>query len=303
MISRVVIPAVQESGLIRPSSDLPNSGLRVISANSDRYIVATGATGVFDAAMSAGAHGLQRLEALGANYSMDAISSGVPRVGFPIEGTDNRFEFTTDPDDPSRRVIAMRLSSTDPLTAGATRIELSHLGYAFPEGVPYTFAFSIRTGPMSDLDEQALFQLKSVATDPGNPFISLISRDSTEKWIIRHNSNSPPLQASNSVVDLGAMPRLPNTWYTYVVQCVRHWRADRSPFVRVWRNGDKVVDYSGPVSYNLVGDPSQCKVGIYHYTPPSWAEPLNRVMHVRGFYAWPELVDSDVASKILDSIG
>lgn len=301
---RLVIPSVTDGGFTFPSAPLPDAALRAVSCASDNYVVATGAVTMLDPGMGFGTHGLQRLEALGVNTSIQDIPpTGVARAGFPIEGSDVRFGIEADPENPAKKAYRFALSSTDPLTAAATRIEASTLGYWLQEDADFTIGFAVRTGTWSSAnDEQVLFQAKSVDTQPGNPYLALTVGQGTGRWYIRSNANNPPLQASNTVTLASTTPWMPNAWQFFVVQLRRHWLPDKGAYVRVWQNGNLVVDFTGPISYNLVNDVSQVKIGVYHYTPPAWEAPLDRVAYFKGLYIWPGTVSVPDAQSVLEQI-
>lgn len=301
---RLTIPTVNIGGVNYPSQPLPTN-LRMVSATNTEYTVLCGAGGAIDPGMSFGAHGVQRLEALGNNIDLQTLStaSGLSRVGVPVEGSDLRFNFVADPEDTNKKAIYFALDSTDPLTAAATRIEASTLGYWLTEGSDYTISFSIRAPSswVNSNDEQVVFQAKSVDTTPVNPYLALVLGQGLGKWIIRYNANSPPLQASNTV-----LTPYQSTWQTgwqhYVIHINRHWLTSKNPFVRIWQNGNLILNYSGAISYNVPGDVSQIKIGLYHYTPPAWEAPLGRSCHFKGLFVWPGLVDPSKALTLLQSI-
>ncbi len=304
MADRIVTPAISYPSSVEPLGGFPED-ISAGEAGPSGYVFHTGASGVIDPSMSYWAHSKYRVEALGANTPFDTIpDGGLTLPGVPIEGTDQRFGFVSDPDDPTRKAVVVRLGSTDPLTASATRLELSCLGTACVEDVDYTIGFAYRTGAWKQSDdEQAVFQMKSVIQSPGNPYLALVvgGRPNGANWVIRYNADVNPQQAGNSVVSVPT-PWEENTWEYCVIHLRRHWDPAFNPFVKIWRNGSLVVDYSGPISFNLPGDVSQTKIGIYHWTPPAWVAPLYRVAHFKGLLQYAGLVPEIKVRSILSSI-
>lgn len=302
MPSRVILP-IDQTG--QPTVDFPDN-MSIGAASSTDYVIHTDASGVIDPSLTYGAHGRYRVEALGNNTFFESIpANGIERVGFPIEGSDQRFGFVVDPNNAAKRAAVMRLDSTDPLTASATRIEMSCLGTTCAENNEYTIGFAFRTGmwKQSD-DEQVIFQMKSVATGPGNPFLALVVGGGGRgaAWNIRYNASPDPQQVGNTVLPIISVPWVEQEWEYYVIQLKRHWDLAQLPSLKIWRNGTQVIDYAGPISYNIPNDVSQIKLGIYHYTPPAWVAPLNRVAYFKGLLQYPGFVNETVVRSILQAI-
>jgi hypothetical protein len=233
------------------------------------------------------------IEALGTTTSLATLAGAI--TGSLSDGSTTRFDFVLDPDDAQRFAALYRLDSTDPLTAGATRIELTFSGVPLPVRKEFTFGLSVRPGAWrSAADDQAIWQIKGIDEDPGNPPLEAYVSGGAMVVTARYNLNDPPLQASNTAVELWRDDAwAENTWRAFVVQFRLGWGAADAPYVRIWVDGVQVVDYSGLFGYNT--DPyAYFKCGIYHYTPPAWAAPLNRQAHAGA--KSPELVLADLAA-------
>ena len=95
----------------------------------------------------------------------------------------------------------------------------------------------------------------------GNPPFALGTRHG--KWQIKAKSNSNKLCGSKcqySVLSQSIGAYKPNTWTEFVFNV--KFTHKNSGFLKVWKNGQQVLNYSGPIGYNDENGP-WLKLGLY----------------------------------------
>ncbi len=182
-----------------------------------------------------------------------------------------------DPQAPGKKVFAFRTNVNDPVTAGNPRCELSASPTRkgrLPINETFWFAvgFSLPNWTATS-DAQIIAQWH---VDGGgialSPLLALSVQGDKLGLILRHNANYPVSMATT--VDVVALDTatLPINKWTYLVFKARLStnKAD-GPFLQVWQDGRQVVNYSGPIGYNLSDNAPFAKLGFYH-----WIESSNR---------------------------
>lgn len=306
-MARTVFAAINDGGRLRPSEDyeFPDSA-RVISAG-ETYIVRSGENFMagLDPGLSYAQHdgmGNPQLERLGADSAVSALTGDVS--GALVGGSTLRFAFVADPDNAAKRAAIYRLSSSDAITAGTTRIETKWLRDPCLEGNEYTIAFCVRPGAWKGLsDDIGLMQVHAADDAPGNPMIFFGIVAGVLRLSIYHNENSPPLQGSSTAIQLYASSDwVEDTWMTFVCNFRWHWLSSQNPYLTAWINAAKIAEYSGLIGYNITGDRAYLKTGVYHYTPPEWVSPLWREAHFKGPFLYRGAISYEEAAADVESI-
>ncbi|MEJ6006643.1 polysaccharide lyase [Paucibacter sp. AS339] len=200
----------------------------------------------------------------------------VPETG--IQGNDLgsglgtlRFGKTSDPDAPNRKVLLFRANKNDPLQAGAPRCELgvspTQAG-KLQIGKDFWFGFGVRldkwvTGP----EEQIIAQIhQPVGALAGNPIFALSVFG--DKLVInaRFNNNKSFLKETTTGVTLWSQAALPTKAWTYfVIKAKISSDTAINPYLQVWRDGQKIVDYKGAFGYNAPEAIPFAKIGHYQW--------------------------------------
>lgn len=195
--------------------------------------------------------------------------SGINGTPLPLGGT-LRFGKAPDPADPARVSLRVTLMPDDPPTAGAPRCEttFSPGTTGLPMGRPFWHAFVIHIPDWrATQDEQQLFQWHAGDATGLQPIYSLLVRGSTMRLLLRYDTSLTPTRTTTVVRELWSTTSwTPNTWLTFVTRAVVSPDMAASPQVRTWINGKLVVNYNGPVGYNVPPTQPYVKHGIYHWT-------------------------------------
>lgn len=226
----------------------------------------------------------------------------VPETG--ISGSDLggtfgslRFGKTADPEAPRRKVILFRANMNDAYVSGAPRCEATfspNFNGRLPVGKDFWFGFGVRLQDWTPAgDEQLLMQWHwSNGTIPLQPFLALYLKAGKLELVSRSDVNSPPstatAQATSLWQDTVDMPS--NRWIYFTIKARISHDTRLAPSVKVWRDGQAIVNYSGPVGYNYPGVTPYAKVGHYQwvasYNPWTVTAPTKTVL-----YRAPSLVN------------
>jgi len=195
--------------------------------------------------------------------------TGINGTALPGGGT-LRFGRAPDPSDPTRSALRVTLMPDDPLTSGSHRCEttFSPGPTGLPLGRPFWHAFAIQIPDWRKTnDEQSLAQWHAGDTSGVQPVYTLLVRGPQMRLVLRYNTASPPTTATNVVRELWSTTSWPpNTWITVVTKAVVSIDPAAGPYIRTWVNGQQVVNYNGPVGYNIPNELPYVKHGIYHWT-------------------------------------
>jgi hypothetical protein len=182
-----------------------------------------------------------------------------------------RFGKVPDPDNSARKVLMFRPNSGDALVAGAPRCEMTFspsFGGKLPVNQDIWFAFGIRLKDwVPTTDEQILMQWHwSNGTIPLGPFLTLALKGGKLQIDSKANAAYPPTVASTTTRvhwTNGAVPS--NVWSYFVVKARISPHAVHNPYLKVWRDGTQIVNYSGPFGYNYPEVTPYAKIGHYQW--------------------------------------
>ena len=201
--------------------------------------------------------------------SQKVPDTGINGTPLPLGGT-LRFGRAPDPSDPSRAALRFTLMPTDPLTASSFRCETAFSPGAtgLPIGKVFWHAFAIQIPDWrGTTDEQQLAQWHGGDTSGMLPIFALLVRGNTMRIVLRYDgSASPSLATAQTRVVWSTNNWPPNTWITVVTQALVSTNPAAAPFLRTWINGQRVVNYAGPLGYNQPTTLPYVKHGIYHWT-------------------------------------
>jgi len=210
--------------------------------------------------------------------------SGIPGSPLPDLGS-MRFGSVADPENPARRVLMFRANKDDGRVAGAPRCELTFspsFGGKLPVAEDFWFAVGLRLVDwVSGPDEQILMQWHwADGSIPLMPFLALVLKGDSLRFESRTSRMSPPSIQSTKTTVLWQNDGIPrNAWAYLVLQARISDDPAKSPYVRAWINGIKIVNYVGPVGYNYPSVQPYVKVGHYQwdaaYNP--WSTPTKTV--------------------------
>lgn len=172
----------------------------------------------------------------------------------------------------AERGIVLRTASTDPMTAGAPRCEVSFTRGAnsfLPKGKDFWFASRIWIDDWaSSSDEQLIMQFHAGDSSQNlGPFFALYVRGNRARAALRFDTQAAALttmstRASN---DIWSGPvNFARRWATVVVHARISTDAAKGPFLRFWIDGQLLGEHLGPVGYNGTGS-DYAKVGFYHW--------------------------------------
>jgi hypothetical protein len=117
-------------------------------------------------------------------------------------------------------------------------------------------------------DKQILWQWHESYGGDLPPFLALVAYGN--RWYLQliHDPNRNPDNATLTKVRLWGAAITPGTWQRFVVKARKDLAAPNDSYVRVWRNGLRIVDYHGPFGYN-VPQTDYAKVGLYKWISAS----------------------------------
>lgn len=217
------------------------------------------------------------------------------------------FNKVTDPTSPTQRAFMFQVAQRDALTFSGTakRSELSWdpSTHGYDLGVVYWTAFRVRLddnikNARSD-DEVLFWQIHENTGEIGlNPAIALYASGggaySKIFADVRYSSNRVPSLRTNMVsrrVYEGGYSS--NTWTTFVVQFRLHHTDGRGAFLKIWRDGNLIVndtrpnDFAGGQETNPARRSYQ-KLGVYHYNEDKWAPGDSRTLFHKGIVTYKD---------------
>lgn len=210
--------------------------------------------------------------------SLGAIN--IPETGLRSFDTDGpfgtlRFGKVPDPDNPAKKVLAFVANASDGLVAGAPRCEATFspsLSGKLPVGQDFWFAFGVRLQNwINGTDEQLLSQWHwSNGSIPLQPFFALYLKGDRLEFDSRFDGKYPPSIASTQTTalwrDSSSVPV--NRWIYFTVKARISPDPAAAPYVKVWRDGQMIVDRAGPIGYNYPEVAPYAKVGHYEWIAP-----------------------------------
>ncbi|MCP3993345.1 MAG: hypothetical protein GY724_30050 [Actinomycetia bacterium] len=208
------------------------------------------------------------IQCVGTQVSSNAAGDGM--VGSDIAGSDLRFGLAPDPDGSGSDVLVLRTHHTDPKYASGQRCELS-IGQD-PARLEHDEviwqSFSIRHTELSgSSDKQIIAQWHDGDhTRSKTPFLAWYVQGGRLEIVGRHNASTEPKNETSTTHSLFVDNSYEGeTWTDYVIQSRISHDPAQDPFVRIWRNGQLIVDYAGPLGYNQPGVTDYAKLGFYHW--------------------------------------
>lgn len=172
----------------------------------------------------------------------------------------------------STRGIVLRTASTDPMTAGAPRCEVSFTRSTnsfLPREKDFWFASRIWIDDWSaSTDEQLIMQFHAGDSSQNlGPFFALYVRGNRARAALRFDTQAAAqtLMGTRASNDLWSGPvTFARRWATVVVQARISTDAAKGPFLRFWIDGQLLGQHVGPVGYNGTGS-DYAKLGFYHW--------------------------------------
>lgn len=176
----------------------------------------------------------------------------------PTLGT--RFSVVADPDNAAKKAWLFKCANTDADTAGAGAKRTEFSSYpdqytGFPEGREFLACFATRTGQSwSGLtDEQLISQIHASS---GSPIFAIYVNGSGLRISIRRGE----VGSAEVILYVDSM-FVAQMWDSWVI----YGKPGQPGFLKVWRNGALVVNYSGNFGYTD-GSINYLKAGYYHWT-------------------------------------
>jgi hypothetical protein len=202
--------------------------------------------------------------------------------GAPLaDGSTLRFGRTTDPLAPTRRAFLFKVATQDTLFADSRRCEA--VAYATPEtALPqrqsfwYSVTLLVDEGANSQGDDQLLTQWH---TQGYNPLMALYLSQGKLRITVRH-STAPAGTAPVALTPWVDSAPVGRRWMTFVFNARLSPNEADAPFLRVWRDGQLIVDHNGPIGYNSTELP-YAKVGFYNWNdrnPWDAATPVRSIL-------------------------
>lgn len=244
-------------------------------------------------------------------YGAVQAATSIPRAGVTgnllVGAPSLRLGIETPPNSPSRAGIVLRTASGDPEASGSPRCELSFVrgtkGY-LPKASTFWFTATVWLDDWRGTDdEQLVAQFHDGDWSRGlNPFFALLIRGNQARvnvrWDTTQNETIAKTHVANKDIWSGSFD-FSRRWVTFVVQARTSTRASDAPFVRVWRDGQLIANYSGPVGYNQPEFRDYAKVGYYHWLN---GNPWDQRMPVRTVYVRRATVISDAQNLYTEPV-
>jgi hypothetical protein len=193
----------------------------------------------------------------------------VPDQGVLASDGSERLSIVEDPLGSGFDVLRYRINADDPLTVGGIRTETSH----YP--LPYAQTFWQATRLMHEStagteDTQVVFQWHDgdfTETSPGGPVLAFYVTGEALGIRLRHDASQQPTRESSTIVDLLTEEVTPYSgrWQDLIIKARISPFPEDQGFIRMWRNGELIVDYIGPVAFNQPSYEDYAKLGIYHW--------------------------------------
>lgn len=233
---------------------------------------------------------LWTLECVGKVLSANAVpETGIKGNAYGSSSQILRFGKVTDPLNSSRKVLNFTVNRDDPLIASAPRCEV---GYSptqagkLPLGQDFWFGFGLYLpGWKQSADEQVVVQWQTTGNKVSlNPPLAISVLGSSLRIVSRTGAGSTLTKTTATTPILVNSSGLPTAGWTYIVikARVEHGSTAR-PYLKVWRDGTKIVDSTAPVAYDLPGAVLYAKFGHYHWIDASnpWpaAIPTRSLLH------------------------
>lgn len=234
--------------------------------------------------------------------SQDVPEAGI--AGTALPGGTLRFGRVADPDGGAVPAYQFTLDADDPTTASSHRCELALTGGRgmLPRDQVFWHAFAVRLSDQAGTtDEQALAQWHAGDTSGGMlPIYTLLQRGNQLRLVLRYDSSATPARASTTTLTVWrSLGSQAGRWLSFVTQAQLSPRDGSGGFVRTWLDGQRIVDYSGPVGYDQPAASPYVKHGIYHWVDAS--NPWDLRLPTRSVLQRRPLVVLDPARKYTET--
>jgi hypothetical protein len=239
------------------------------------------------------------VQVMGTNMSPWYVNESTGVRGNTTDGLTN-FAKVADPDDPSKRAFLFQIAKRDPGTSKRTELAWPSSTKGYSVGTTYWQAFRVRLGDniknAASSDESIIWQTHdNGATVSMNPNMALIAKgggaNATLNLLLRYSSDPTALR-EKAVARMAYTSSYPsNKWITFVVQFRPHHTSGNGAFLKMWRDGQLVVNDTQPNDYN-VGQENDFskrtyqKIGLYHYYDDKWTAGESRTMHHKGIVTY-----------------
>lgn len=205
--------------------------------------------------------------------------SKLSSIGSPIIGSDGnggselKYGWTLDPADGEKYVTYFAIRATDPDTAGIGNKRCEHSYNDTAQLIPWnrTFWFSVgvKTGNLSDSkDQQSVWQWHDGSSSIGlSPYLAAIIYGNTIAIQLRHNQNTTLRHSNTTLTQLyKSFYWSSEVWHFFTVQARLNTTNNHESRIKIWLDGTKIVDYTGPVGYLYKSPKDYIKTGLYHWT-------------------------------------
>ncbi|KIC94324.1 hypothetical protein OI18_11855 [Flavihumibacter solisilvae] len=172
--------------------------------------------------------------------------------------------------------LRIELNRTDPDVAGNKRVELTDNSYPVPlDSTRRWWAFSnflpadFQYDPVRESFAQWHFKPQGTVSN-GTPPLSLVMNKGNWTIVLSYDSIDINIDGGKNIktltFDLGPWQR--GVWNDWVFNY--NYTADNTGYLKIWKNGQVVLDYKGKCWYKGGGEPI-FKVGLYKWVwAPSW---------------------------------
>lgn len=165
-----------------------------------------------------------------------------------------RFAKVADPRNPQRRVFIARANVRDPIHSTSPNCVV---GWppggtgGLPVGETFWSTFGLHLPGWTTVPEESVIAQWHQAGPSGQPLMTLSVKGAQLVLTVRHNSSSSPTAATNTTRVYALPGALPvNDWANIVIKARISNDAGKAPFLTLWRDGQQLVDYQGPLGFH-----------------------------------------------------
>lgn len=256
------------------------------------------------------------IETQGPAVGVSQAVASTAEVGIVGPDAVMRFGKVADPDDAAKFAYIMRRKQGDEGTLKRTELSFSPTFTPIPLAANCWIGFATRIPStwraMTGTDEVMLWQVHETPdggddTQPA-PIGMVVKGDRQMMWV-RSNPNAATFVGGTTYTEVFSEAAWPgDQWQFWAFKLKSHWDNAQSPRFEAWRRVGsgatvKVIDYSGPNSYNnTVRD--YVKSGLYYYAEQWTGSLTDKVLYHKGLYQWldGQGVDEELILDYLQSI-
>ena len=218
-----------------------------------------------------------------------------------------RFAKVSDPRHPQRKVFLTRANVNDaPLTGSPNCVVGWPPGGAggLPVGETFWLTFGLHLPSWTTVPEESVIAQWHQAGPSGQALMALSVKGGQLVLTVRHNPSAAPSPGTNSVQVFPLPGSLPiGDWASIVIKARISHDATAAPFLTLWRDGQQLVDYRGPLGFHAGTHKPFAMLGLdtwgHASGPNKWSAsaPTKAVLLARpsfvkdagGSYAEPDL--------------